>query len=1078
MAKTKKNKQVKTNSKANPSKTSKNGTSEKGNSTTPTNNSGGNSEFSLVPNSPLLTEKSTGWETKAVTNYLEPVPVVEQTSEQKAAAEQELKDNIYYQKYLQDNNLPEYIVNPDDKASIIDKMKEQEKTENAFKVNNEAFQAEAVDVTNGNIIYGENSEEGKEFRNLTTLDADEINLNNLHHAKASGYTQPFDRRLSGLVYSDQKAMFIGSHMPKVAGNVGVSSLMNPYALIRFAHVANYDMAKYTILNADNSKFKGPEEHIVSLTIEDIEELSQKTDQHNADTTSGGMKKVSATRKSITRNGQQYVQIDNLRSVLGNEAYNNYDAYLKANYKQGLDNGYGQGAKLFQDSSGQIFFQAIDSNNQIWRAQNPDAATKTNGDGAAADITLPVDTLIPPTSIEYWLLQKGLVTIDTGNAKFKDNKNIKLAADANSIKSDITCANGNVVYTTELVKERLMSDTALETEEVTQTRNDIIAFQEFAKNQVAADWKVAGFAEQMILLPKLTGKGDAIYSKSNNVKPTVENLCDDNNWIYDPQFRYEWTDFLYCSEYPYIPNNKLITLRRFPVPVYDHGQVADQTNSNRFMYPIAKAVTWLGSCGANKIEDILKLKWGLKWKELTSKVEEVNGNEQGLESSGMSGMKFGGMDIGGALMKMSMVSTILGFAGVGGNHGASWGQHSGKDAANASFDPYKQGPYQNLPYGPVNCIDSTLIRDRGLTFENSISLKFAYSLKTIGGINSKAALLDIIANFLSLTSNNAAFWGGAVRYFPNKSDQYPYPCGKKGVDAWYNGDFLGFMGAIGDTFIGLMSSIGTMLKDAFTGGGGGIINTAKKLVSGYGKYEMGKAQRGHRPKALGVRALLTGEPVGEWHLMVGNPFNPIAMIGNLVVSDCEMTFSPELGPDDFPESVYFTVTLKHGKPRDKGDIESILNRGQGRLYYPPYGERDVLNEDSATKASTQTQAAVDPKSQTKMSKGLTTNYTNQQAKTYSRAVKSKQRADSNNYKTIRATMVSKRAYVGLAADTSLVGIGPRVLRKGGLVNGTIYSQPGSNSSKVGFSDQGEHLITNSPSEALKQQEKDRQEAGGR
>jgi len=78
--------------------------------------------------------------------------------------------------------------------------------------------------------------------------------------------------------------------------------------------------------------------------------------------------------------------------------------------------------------------------------------------------------------------------------------------------------------------------------------------------------------------------------------------------------------------------------------------------------------------------------------------------------------------------------------------------------------------------------------------------------------------------------------------------------------------------------------------------------------------------------------LTGEPVGEWHLVIGNPMNPIAMIGNLICTDIDFEFNDELGADDFPTELTINVKLKHGRPRDKGDIESMFNYGNGRMYY--------------------------------------------------------------------------------------------------------------------------------------------------
>ena len=79
------------------------------------------------------------------------------------------------------------------------------------------------------------------------------------------------------------------------------------------------------------------------------------------------------------------------------------------------------------------------------------------------------------------------------------------------------------------------------------------------------------------------------------------------------------------------------------------------------------------------------------------------------------------------------------------------------------------------------------------------------------------------------------------------------------------------------------------------------------------------------------SLYTGAPIGEWHIVMGNPYNPIAMIGNLICSDVTITFGDSLGPDDFPSTLEAVFTLSHGRDRERGEIESIFNQGDGRLY---------------------------------------------------------------------------------------------------------------------------------------------------
>ena len=79
------------------------------------------------------------------------------------------------------------------------------------------------------------------------------------------------------------------------------------------------------------------------------------------------------------------------------------------------------------------------------------------------------------------------------------------------------------------------------------------------------------------------------------------------------------------------------------------------------------------------------------------------------------------------------------------------------------------------------------------------------------------------------------------------------------------------------------------------------------------------------------SFLTGAPIGEWHVVIGNPCNPIAMIGNLLCDNVSIEFGDTLGPDDFPTTMKATFKLKHARDRERGEIESIFNRGDGRLY---------------------------------------------------------------------------------------------------------------------------------------------------
>lgn len=415
------------------------------------------------------------------------------------------------------------------------------------------------------------------------------------------------------------------------------------------------------------------------------------------------------------------------------------------------------------------------------------------------------------------------------------------------------------------------------------------------------------------------------SQTKEILPTTDNLCNMDNWIGDEQFFYKYSDFMWCTQYENIPNNRLITLRRFPVPVYDHGRIPDQDSSKQYMLPIARMVTWIDG-DTNQLNNFYEMSWNYNWKDVEAEINDVqNFNEGGTPNLG------GFAD--GIAKALDFFNRSDNKANVGMSSIREW---SGDTQESWQVDPYQNGPKANLINGPVNAITKTKMRDRGLEFSQSFTIIFSYELKEFGGINPKVAMLDIIANFAAVTFNNAGFWGGANRYFPNKTN-YPFLGAKKGANAFMRGDIGGWVTSIGEQFASAMSNVASILSNMFSNPIETLLNAGETVA----KTWMAKRSANMRPQILGVKSLLTGEPVGEWHLMVGNPFNPALMVGNLIVTNASLRPADDayIGADDFPSKWEMEVTLDHGKPRDKGDIESMFNRGYGRLHYAPYGNSE-------------------------------------------------------------------------------------------------------------------------------------------
>jgi hypothetical protein len=237
---------------------------------------------------------------------------------------------------------------------------------------------------------------------------------------------------------------------------------------------------------------------------------------------------------------------------------------------------------------------------------------------------------------------------------------------------------------------------------------------------------------------------------------------------------------------------------------------------------------------------------------------------------------------------------------------------------------------------------------GLDFTwDSISLKFTYDLTSAGEVNSKIALMDILGNILSLSTNYGNFLTPEVRY-NSEFSAITFPGGDEGAQLYYT-DLENFLlkfpniylaqegqtaatiggGSIDKTQLDIFNESILKMQTAISGGSTSDLDipSLKTAISGLQSlYSKEAAANWQAPVSL-----YSGAPIGEWHVVIGNPYNPIATIGNLICTGCSIDFNESLGPDDFPTTITATITLDHGRARERGEIESIFNRGDGRLY---------------------------------------------------------------------------------------------------------------------------------------------------
>ena len=430
--------------------------------------------------------------------------------------------------------------------------------------------------------------------------------------------------------------------------------------------------------------------------------------------------------------------------------------------------------------------------------------------------------------------------------------------------------------------------------------------------------------------------------------------------------YYWKDFLFCKYYATIPNNYMLTLRRFPTPVLDNLSVPAALKSSGAYNvegvgrPVAQAVTWFGGNTGNKLNDIIQFSTGIKWK---SKEQDMTLNQQAFsqgfldDASKLFGDMLSGLGEGTALTNAKAILNAAAIASDPNNTSVANTKYMKfRDAMKDAGGSNKAGLFSEYIWTSVDVVNKTYIRDVGLPFTwgsgDGMNVTFEYDLTSVGEVNTKASMLDLLGNLLSIGTNYGSFLTPDFRYNSN-FPAFGFPGGSKGLEMFYR-DPIQFVldyaeelvnpsatsktaadnqnkGSFGDD---KMAKIKNSLEN-MTKNNGNPAATIKAIKDEFGDAAGRLLQTAFTPGFFESyqfpASLLTGAPIGEWHLVVGNPCNPIAMIGNLICEKVNISFGEALGPDDFPTSVKAVFTLKHGRDRERGEIESIFNRGDGRLY---------------------------------------------------------------------------------------------------------------------------------------------------
>src|SRR5574343_444893 len=285
----------------------------------------------------------------------------------------------------------------------------------------------------------------------------------------------------------------------------------------------------------------------------------------------------------------------------------------------------------------------------------------------------------------------------------------------------------------------------------------------ASNQKVFDNPKPAMRQRFIDTPDIA---NVDMTQFRGVEPTLDNLCSKEVWgPVNKDMLYDYVDFLYCKWYNKIPNNRLITIRRFLMPVADTGLTHNYMKPKEIQqddftgnHVLARAVTWYGDETGNSLPSLTSFTTGYKWKPKNADIQKIFMKDH---MPAENPMKEDGKSVGEAIKG---IGTTVGTGNLAGQAISAVGsgitslanltdalssflnpvtnaQQSGFMQDLADFDPYENGDWDGLAFGPLNVIDTTQVRDRGIVFNNSLgAIKFEYQLHALGKINPRMAML--------------------------------------------------------------------------------------------------------------------------------------------------------------------------------------------------------------------------------------------------------------------------------------------------------------------------------------------------
>jgi hypothetical protein len=224
-------------------------------------------------------------------------------------------------------------------------------------------------------------------------------------------------------------------------------------------------------------------------------------------------------------------------------------------------------------------------------------------------------------------------------------------------------------------------------------------------------------------------------------------------------------------------------------------------------------------------------------------------------------------------------------------------------------------------------------------ESKIHIEFetTYVLKEFGGVDAKAAMLDIIANSISMGTSNSRFYVTGSAAGQLNTIMKSMEAGD--VDGLFD-DIAGALKEIITDVTAKMVKAASGITTALTsatdpaGGADAAIQAVIGNLQSFGSALLKQRYSRYKWPLRGAFGALTGMYTAPWHVTIGNPMAPWFSCGNLVVDRVDMEAGGELAYNDMFTELRVKISLSAGRALGGDELSALFNNGSGRIYDTP------------------------------------------------------------------------------------------------------------------------------------------------